>query len=162
MDERQKWNELIKITNNRLRDQGWENVTQFTRDSNIGYTLETVRRAFSPLSDKVISPDVLATVLFKLNYTAAEVKELLETYTDQSKKDRCLWPRIAENGLELNSDQEAILRATDKLMTAGPALRTKIAESLSLLAFASGVDITSELRQLQRKQKKGGNHDGDL
>jgi len=154
MDQNQRKKAFFAITNKRLRDQGWENVTQFTKDSGIEYSAETVRRAFTDVPDKTLAPDTLAIILFKLNYSTEEVKELLETYTDTSNKDRYLWPKLGDNNITLTLDEEAVLNIYRKVIEHNNELRTKIADQLALVAMLASVDVSSEVKQLQRKQKR--------
>jgi len=153
MDQSQVKKEFYEITTKRLRDEGWESITQFARRSGIGYSVETVRRAFTSVEDKEIGPDTLALVLLKLNYTIPEVKELLETYTDISEKHKYLWPRLGDNNHLLSIDEEVILGAYRKIVTAKPELRSQFADHLTLLAMLAGVDVSVETKQLHRKLK---------
>lgn len=142
---------FFKMMNDRLHQEGWETVTQFTAKSKIPYTVETVRRAFTDCGHKQLSADTLAIILRYLSCSRQEIRQILKTYTD----DKEIIELIGDDGSqELTPDQQAWLDIYNKLYAQNPSFATQLAQPLEWIASLASVDISKETALLGRK--KGG------
>lgn len=147
--------DFFQMMNMKLREQGWDTVTQFTNSSKIPYSVETVRRGFTDCGYKQLSPDTLAVILRYLNCDRREIREILETYTD----DKEIIKLIGEpSGASLSADEEAWLKIYRKLEAGKPGLAAQIVGgSIAMGAELAGVDIKEEVLTVARKGGRKGN-----
>lgn len=138
------------MMNERLQQQGWETITHFAQKSGIPYTVETVRRAFTDCG-KHLSADTLAIVLRYLNYSRQEIRQILQTYTDDKEIIKLIGIGD-DNHTELTADQQAWLDIYDKLVKKDPASVAHLAQLMGWVASLIGVEISKETGLISRKK----------
>jgi hypothetical protein len=148
-----KKNEMFRLLEHRMQEQGWSNITHFTHGSKIPYSVETVRRAFSDQGRRQLSSDTLAILCRYLGMNKQEIREFLKTYTDDNE----LWKLIGDEGegIQLDIDEQAFLDIFRKIKSQRADVSDLIADNLSFLAKSIGIDISSELTILGRQNRKG-------
>jgi hypothetical protein len=147
--------DFFKMMNARLVAEGWDTVTQFTQKSKVPYTVETVRRGFVDCGVKQLSADTLAVILRYLNYSRGEIKEILETYTDDTEMTKLIGDDASST---LTADQAAWVEIFNKLEAGRPGLAAQMVGQIELAAKLANIDITEEAKVIGRKGGKKGGH----
>ena len=133
----------------RLREEGWGSILEFTRKSGVGahFTQETTRRVFNACEDKNVSPSTLAVVMYFLNYTPTEIKELLQKYTD----DQIFYKLIGDTNIQMSLQEQALHSAFNKIVTKTPENAKMFYNCVEMAGMAAGVDLNAELKVLKKK-----------
>lgn len=133
-----KSEQLRKILNERLRQQGWDSITAFVRGSGIHLSLETVRRAFTDCRYKGLETMSLVSVLGKLGYSPNEIKEMIRKYTADTE----VWPLLGSYQVEFSVDEMALIDAYREILSADPNMAKTIADQIDLVGKLAGVDTS--------------------
>lgn len=141
---------LYRVLTDRMKAQGWDNNTHFARSSGIPYSRETTSRAFEKHATREIANDTLATILKYLNYTPAEIKEILKKYTDDTQ----IWPMIQIDGPELSNKEQAFLAMIRELSE--PVYVDFLANQFEVLGKAAGKEkvFADHLVVVRRHERK--------
>ena len=126
----------------RLKDLGYKDITDFWRQTKIGMSHETVRRALH--GGKPVSAESFIKIAANLNFSPREIAKMVGEYLGDA-----FWPKMISGG-ELSDGDRVLLKIISKVFTDQPELWSQFVAQIALFARAAGVDITRELDQIVR------------
>lgn len=140
--------QLYNILCARLRAMGWDSTRHFVLGSKLPFSAETAGRAFKHNEYKGIEAYTLAVVMLYLEYTRTEIKEMLETYTNDDLVVRLI--NCGGDDSAISRNELALIEAVRPIAEKDPSLFNQLAGTLRSLAVAYGLDISDALKRMTR------------
>ncbi len=138
--------ELHSILYDKMLDSGWTSIRSFTEGSNVPMSIETVRRVLSDVEKKGIAPVTIAIISKYLGFNPNEIKELLQTYTE----DDDIWRLIGDHSNSMTQDEQAMQNIYHKIKQSGGDALSQFTTHLSLLDSAYGLGAAPDIKRIKR------------
>lgn len=160
--------ELLSILRNRLEDEGWDSIRNFTisNQKTMCISVETTRRVFGFMTTdhKGIEAYTLANVMLHLNFSRTQIRDALKQYTN----DNLMWRLIGgeDERAGLYAQEECLINMLRIIETKSQDIYYIIANLVSTISQSLNIDVSDYVKRIskytERKKQKGGVVNGSI